>query len=183
MRVIGGKLGGRQLLAPKGWKVRPTPERVREAIFSALGDISGLRVADLYCGTGALGIEALSRGAASAVLIDRDTRPAAGNVHNLGLADRARLVRAEAAEWLASAGESFDLVFADPPYRFDPDLAAALNRNLPGTLAAGGRVILECEARRPLELPALQPVRERRYGRTLVTFFRSTEEPDSSSEQ
>lgn len=180
MRVIGGDLGGRQLLAPKGWKVRPTPERVREAIFSALGDISGLRVADLYCGTGALAIEALSRGAAEAVLIDRDSRPAAGNIRNLDLTDRARLVRAEAPEWMASAGESFDLVFVDPPYRFDPETAAALDRTLPEILAPDGRVILECDARRPLELPSLRPVRERRYGRTLVTFLRSTEEPDSS---
>lgn len=182
MRVIGGELGGRQLLAPKGWKVRPTPERVREAIFSALGDISGFHVADLYCGTGALGIEALSRGAATAVLIDRDTRLAAGNVHNLDLTGRTRLIRAEASSWIATAGERFDLVFADPPYRFDPAQAEELDRALPGTLKPGGRVILECEARRPLELPSLDAVRERRYGRTLVTFLRSIE-IDSSIEQ
>ncbi|MCO5315395.1 MAG: RsmD family RNA methyltransferase [Solirubrobacterales bacterium] len=179
MRVIGGDLGGRQLLAPKGWKVRPTPERVREAIFSALGDISGMRVADLYCGTGALGIEALSRGAAHATLVDRDTRPATGNVINLGLADRAELVRGEAPTWLASSTGRFDLVFADPPYRLDPAEAARLDRVLPGVLAPDGRVILECEARRPLGFPSLDAVRERRYGRTLVTFFRSIE-PDSS---
>lgn len=179
MRVIGGEFGGRQLLAPRGWKVRPTPERVREAIFSALGDISGLRVADLYCGTGALGIEALSRGAATAVLVDRDVRPAHGNILNLGLAGRTELIRAEPPVWLASSTERFDLVFADPPYRLEPESAAALDRELPGALVAGGRVVLECEARRPLELPSLQTVRERRYGRTLVTFHRSID-PDSS---
>lgn len=176
MRIIAGELGGRQLVAPKGWKVRPTPERVREAMFSALGDISGMRVADLYCGTGALGIEALSRGAASAVLVDRDTRPAMGNVHNLGLASRVELVRAEASAWLTTAGERFDLVFADPPYRVAPEVAAALDRGLGGILAPEGRVVIECEARRPLELPSLEVVRERRYGRTLVTFLRSTDQ-------
>ena len=78
MRVIAGELKGRPLLAPRGWKVRPTSDRVREAIFSALGEaVTGARVLDLYCGTGALAIEALSRGAASAVLVDRDTRPGA----------------------------------------------------------------------------------------------------------
>jgi len=177
MRVIAGELGGRQLLAPKGWKVRPTPERVREAMFSALGDIAGMRVADLYCGTGALGIEALSRGAGSAVLVDRDVRPAMGNVHNLGLTERAELVRAEAASWLEAGGERFDLIFLDPPYRAAPELAAALDRGLPGRLAPEGRVVVECEARRPLGLPSLEVVRERRYGRTLVTFHRSIDLP------
>ncbi len=176
MRVIAGELGGRQLLAPKGWQVRPTPERVREAMFSALGDISGMRVADLYCGTGALGIEALSRGAESAVLVDRDTRPAIGNVHNLGLTARVELVRAEASEWLATTTERFDLVFADPPYRIAPEIAAALDRHLGGVLAPEGRVVVECEAKRPLELPSLEAVRERRYGRTLVTFHRSIDQ-------
>ncbi|HKB51822.1 MAG TPA: RsmD family RNA methyltransferase, partial [Solirubrobacterales bacterium] len=78
MRVIAGELKGQRLVTPRGWKVRPTSDRVREAIFSALGDIEGKRVLDLYCGTGALAIEALSRGAAAAVLVDRDTRPALG---------------------------------------------------------------------------------------------------------
>lgn len=171
MRVIAGKLGGRQLLAPKGWQVRPTSERVREALFSALGDVSGYRVADLYCGTGALGIEAISRGATSAVLVDSDTRPAMGNVHNLGLIKEVDLVRGEAARWLASAqGQQFDLVLIDPPYRMAPELAADLDRDLPGVLAPGGRVVVESGAKSPLELPSLEVVRERRYGRTLVTF-------------
>lgn len=179
MRVIAGELGGRQLLAPKGWKVRPTPERVREAIFSALGEIGGLSVLDLYCGTGALGIEALSRGAAGAVMIDRDTRPAAGNVHYLGLDSRVRLIRGDPAGWLVGAGERFDLVFADPPYRLARGVAAALDHGLPGVLAPGGRAVIECDARSPLELPSLDAFRERRYGRTLVTFLRSTDNVSS----
>jgi 16S rRNA (guanine966-N2)-methyltransferase len=92
MRVIAGELKGRRLVAPRGRRVRPTSDRVREAIFSALGTrVEGARVLDLYCGTGALAIEALSRGAAEAVLVDRDTRAALGNVERLGLGGDARL--------------------------------------------------------------------------------------------
>ncbi|HWW66815.1 MAG TPA: RsmD family RNA methyltransferase, partial [Solirubrobacterales bacterium] len=105
MRVISGEFRGRRLVAPRGWKVRPTSDRVREAIFSALRDrVADARVLDLYCGTGALAIEALSRGAEHAVLVDRDTRPALGNVERLSLRDRAELVRADVGEWLSSAG-------------------------------------------------------------------------------
>src|SRR5215831_8120836 len=104
MRVVAGELKGQRLVAPRGWKVRPTSERVREAVFSTLGDrVEEAVVLDLYCGTGALAIEALSRGAARATLVDRDTRPALGNVERLGLSARAHLVRADAAAWLASA--------------------------------------------------------------------------------
>src|SRR3954453_20755266 len=102
MRVIAGELKGQRLVAPRGWKVRPTSDRVREAVFSALGErVKGARVLDLYAGTGALAIEALSRGAASAALVDQDTRPALGNVQRLGLADRAELIRADVSRWLA----------------------------------------------------------------------------------
>src|SRR3954451_19272283 len=128
VRVIAGELKGQHLVAPRGWTVRPTSDRVREAIFSALGErVEGARVLDLYSGTGALGIEALSRGAATAVLVDRDTRPALGNVERLGLRDRAELVRADVGRWLqgtesgdlgSSKGRGrFDLVFVDAPYR------------------------------------------------------------------
>src|SRR3954466_9264081 len=123
MRVIAGELKGRQLVAPRGWKGRPTSERVREAIFSSLGArVEGAAVLDLYCGTGALAIEALSRGAAEAVLVDRDTRPALGNVESLGLSRRVELVRSDVGRWLAARAEEedaprFDLVFVDAPYR------------------------------------------------------------------
>src|ERR1700749_999719 len=104
MRVVAGELKGQKLVAPRGWKVRPTSERVREAVFSTLGErVEGARVLDLYCGTGALAIEALSRGAARATLVDRDTRPALGNVERLGLGERAELVRGEVGAWLAAA--------------------------------------------------------------------------------
>jgi 16S rRNA (guanine(966)-N(2))-methyltransferase RsmD len=171
MRVVGGELGGRRLLAPRGWRVRPTSERVREAIFSALDDVSGARVLDLYCGTGALAIEALSRGASSAVLVDHDTRPALGNVENLGLRERVELVRGDALRWLERAGGSFDLVFLDAPYRLAQRVGPELDSNLPRLLARGGRVVIESPTRGPLRLESLASLRDRRYGGTQVTFY------------
>lgn len=176
MRIIAGDLKGRQLVAPRGWQVRPTSERAREAIFSALGGIDGARVLDLYCGTGALGIEALSRGAASAVMVDRDTRPVLGNVARLGLGERVELVRADAAPWLAArAAEDepprFDLVFVDAPYRLADRVGQQLNANLPRLLASGGRAIVESAARRPLRLDSLEQLRQRRYGAADVVFY------------
>jgi 16S rRNA (guanine966-N2)-methyltransferase len=170
MRVLGGELRGRRLVAPRGWKVRPTPARVREAIFSALGDVSQARVLDLYCGTGALAVEALSRGAAHATLVDRDTRVALGNVEMLGLRERTELISADVPRWLARATGEFDLIFLDPPYRLADRVGPELDPHLPKHLATGGRVIAESAARRPLAL-TLPALRERRYGDTLVVTY------------
>jgi 16S rRNA (guanine966-N2)-methyltransferase len=176
MRVIAGELKGQRLVAPRGWKVRPTSDRVREAVFSALGDVSGARVLDLYCGTGALAIEALSRGAAGAVLVDRDTRPALGNVERLGLRGRAELVRADVDRWLSGRAAKpgatrFDLVFVDAPYRLADRVGQELNTQLPGLLAEGGRAIVESGARRPLRIDSLEALRQRRYGAADVSFY------------
>ncbi|MDQ2631803.1 MAG: RsmD family RNA methyltransferase [Actinomycetota bacterium] len=177
MRVIAGELKGQRLVAPKGWKVRPTSDRVREAIFSALGDrVVGARVLDLYCGTGALAIEALSRGAAGAVLVDRDTRPALGNVQRLGLQERAELVRADVGRWLgqvspASFAGNFDLVFVDAPYKLADRVTQDLNIHLPRLLADNGRAVVESGARRPLRIDSLEPLRQRRYGAADVTIY------------
>jgi 16S rRNA (guanine966-N2)-methyltransferase len=176
MRVIAGELKGQRLVAPRGWKVRPTSDRVREAIFSALGDVTGARVLDLYCGTGALAIEALSRGAAGAILVDRDTRPALGNVERLGLGERAELVRGDVQRWLASAGAEqdaigFDLVFVDAPYKLADRVGQELNTHLPRLLADDGRAVVESGARRPLRLDSLEPLRQRRYGAADVSFY------------
>src|ERR1700760_4875396 len=151
MRVVAGELKGQKLVAPQGWKVRPTSERVREAVFSTLGErVDVAVVLDLYCGTGALAIEALSRGAARATLVDRDTRPALGNVERLGLGGRVELVRADAGAWLAGASAPagagaaavepadegrYDLVFVDAPYRLADLVAEELDTHLPGVLA------------------------------------------------
>lgn len=176
MRVIAGELGGRTLVAPRGWKVRPTSDRVREAIFSALGDVAGATVLDLYCGTGALAIETLSRGAARAVLVDRDTRPAIGNIERLGLADRVELVRSDVARWLAARTEEadpqrFDLILVDAPYRLADGMGQELDTHLPRLLATGGRLVVESGARRPLRIVSLERIRQRRYGAADVAFY------------
>lgn len=175
--MIAGELGGQLLVAPRGWKVRPTSDRVREAVFSALGArVLGARVLDLYSGTGALAIEALSRGAAAAVLVDRDTRPALGNVERLGLRERAELVRSDVERWLqrqgeGGAGERFDLVFVDAPYRLADRVELVLDTHLPPLLAADGRAIVESGARRPLRIGSLEALRQRRYGAADVTIY------------
>ena len=169
LRITAGELGGRRIRVPKGARgLRPTTERVREAVFSILGDISGTRVLDLFSGSGALAIEALSRGASEATLVD--TRPATArqNLESLELSDRAEVVRADAVRFLRRAQpESFDLVLCDPPYRLADPLAADLVQLIPGVLAAGGRAMTESSPGRPmdLELPLLT---ERTYGDTMI---------------
>ncbi len=175
--MIAGELGGQSLVAPRGWKVRPTSDRVREAIFSALGErVAGAAVLDLYSGTGALAIEALSRGAERAVLVDRDTRPALGNIERLGLRERTELVRADVGRWLAALPEDserlrFDLVFVDAPYRLADRVTQDLNTHLPRLLAGDGRAIVESGAGKPLRIDSLEPVRQRRYGSTDVSIY------------
>lgn len=177
MRVIAGELGGRRLVAPRGWKVRPTSDRAREAIFSVLGErVAGATVLDLYCGTGALAIEALSRGAARATLVDRDTRAALGNVERLGLGERVDLVRADAVRWLADrAGEGeaprFDLVFVDAPYRLADRVGLEIDTHLRPLLEPGGRAVVESGARRPLRIESLPRLRQRRYGAADVSIY------------
>ena len=171
LRITGGELGGRRIQAPKGAKLRPTTERVREAVFSILGEVSGARVLDLYCGTGALAIEALSRGAAEATLVDTHPAAARRNLEALELTDRARVVRSDAARFLRRAeGGTYDLVLCDPPYRLADRLAAELNPAIRGALAESGRVMIESSPDKPLqmELPLLT---ERTYGDTLIRIF------------
>jgi 16S rRNA (guanine966-N2)-methyltransferase len=164
---MGGELRGRRLYAPKT-RIRPTTGRAREAIFSILGDISGARVVDLFCGTGALGIEAISRGAASATLVDRRPAAARRNVEALELGDRAEVVGGDAAPFLQRAPEGgFDLVLCDPPYRLADRLANDLDPLIRGVLAPGGRVIVESSPDRQLSL-SLPVLTEKRYGDTLI---------------
>jgi 16S rRNA (guanine966-N2)-methyltransferase len=174
VRVVAGRFGGRRLAAPPGRGTRPTSDRVREALFSTLGPLEGARVLDLFAGSGALGIEALSRGAASALLVERDPRAVAvirANLAALGLAEPEALVHAgpaRAALRNASArGDTYDLVFLDPPYRSAPELGRELSEALQPLLAGGGRVVSESNRRAPLEL-TLPLTHERRYGDTLI---------------
>lgn len=169
MRVVAGELGGRRLQSPprRSAAVRPTADRVREALFSILGDVEGAAVLDLYCGTGALGIEAVSRGAAGAVLVDTHTALAYRNVSELGLGDRCEVVRSDARAYLRRARRAFDLIFCDPPYRLADRLEGELDSIIGSRLAPGGRLILEGSVRRPLRLD-LPLKQERRYGDTLI---------------
>src|SRR3954447_17399227 len=151
--------------------VRPTTERVREDVFSILGDVSGARVLDLFCGTGALAIEALSRGAAEATLVDTHPAAARRNVEALELTDRATAVRADAARFLRRAEEgSYDLVLCDPPYRLADRLAADLDPLIQGVMAESGRAMIESSPDNPLqvELPLLT---ERTYGETHIRVY------------
>lgn len=172
MRVIAGALGGRRLASPPRG-TRPTSDRVREALFSTLGPIEGLRVLDLFAGSGALAIEALSRGASEALLVEKDRRTARvarANVEDLGLEARATLVvgRAEAeVARLGLGGERFGLVFADPPYRQGLETLRGLSAELARVVAPGGRIVVESHRRDPaaLDLPI---VHEREYGDTAI---------------
>ncbi len=174
MRVIAGELGGRRLQAPRGRATRPTSDRVREALFAMLGELDCLRVLDLFAGSGALGIEALSRGAGRAVFVERDPaalRALSANLDALGLSSaRVEVRRADALAALESARrrqETYDLLFIDPPYSRAGELGPELTVALPPLLGPAARVIVECDKRVPLEL-ALPLERERRYGDTSI---------------
>ena len=177
-RIIAGSAGGRLLRTPPGAGTRPTSDRVREALFSALearGAVAGARVLDLYAGSGALGLEALSRGASGAVLVEGDRRVAAvirANVEAIGLRDRA-MVRAATVESVlrVEPDAAYDLVLIDPPYAVAEDaLASVLARLADGWLAPGAAVVVERSSRSPepawpTGLVADPP---RRYGETTV---------------
>jgi 16S rRNA (guanine966-N2)-methyltransferase len=172
MRVIAGRYRGRRLQAPRGAATRPTSDRVREALFSVLGErVEGARVLDLFAGSGALGIEALSRGAAEVTFVD--SAPAAigairANLEALGAAGEVR--RADARRFLGGAppaARKYDLVFLDPPYRLAGRLGSELTAALPAVLAPGAAVVAESDRRAPLEL-GLRILDERRYGDTLI---------------
>jgi 16S rRNA (guanine966-N2)-methyltransferase len=164
MRVVAGRYGGRTLKAPRGMDVRPTADRVREALFSILGPLDGLAVLDLFAGTGALGIEALSRGAQSCVFVDVDTRPVKANLEALGIDAQVRRGRALSA---LRPGDHYDLVLLDPPYRDAARLGPELTEALPPVLNPSARVVSESDRRHPLEL-GLELQDERRYGDTLI---------------
>jgi len=172
MRVVAGRYGGRRLVAPPGSATRPTSDRVREALFSVLGDaVHDARVLDLYAGSGALGIEALSRGAASAVFVDRSPRAIAAiraNLEALEIGAEVRRMEARAALRTALArADAYDLVFLDPPYRRAAGLGRELSEALPAVLAPGARIVSESDRRGPLAL-AFPLVDERRYGDTVI---------------
>lgn len=182
MRVTGGELSGRRIRVPGGAAVRPTTDRVRESLFARLGDLADASVLDLFAGSGALGIEALSRGAARAVFVERASAVAAvlrSNLDALGLAARSRIVRADAAgavRRLAQEGLRVDLVLLDPPYA-EPEAADRALRSLAtsGILARHATVVVEASRRTPPpEIEGLSRVDERRYGDTVLYWLEPT---------
>ena len=175
LRVVGGDAGGRRLHAPRG--IRPTQSLVREAIFDVLREVvPGAVVLDLFAGSGALGIEALSRGAASAVFVDRDleaVRAIGRNLESLNMAARGRVVRGDVTRWLPQHAEDVraaSLVLVDPPYN-DPVLEQSLAL-LDALAVAGTTIVVEHPHRRPLPtLDRLRADRARRYGDTSVSVL------------
>jgi 16S rRNA (guanine966-N2)-methyltransferase len=172
VRIVAGSLRGRRIDVPEGEGVRPTGDRVRESVFNALeslGAVRGATVLDAFAGSGALGIEALSRGAASATFAEVDPGARAvvtANLEALGLAERARVVAGSATAALR-AGGPFDLVLLDPPYAFEG--WSELLEDVADRLAPRGVVVIESD--REVALPAvLEGLRARRYGGTVVTF-------------
>ncbi len=175
MRVIGGEFRGRRLSAPALPTVRPTSDRVREAIFDilfSLGGVEGLLVADLFAGSGAMGIEALSRGAASVTFVDRSPEALAAvraNLASVGLADaegegEATVVRGDATSWASTTASRYDLILCDPPYDYDG--WESLVATLPADLA-----ILESGSEIPAP-PGWGIIKTKRYGGTIVTVAR-----------
>jgi len=175
MRVIAGSRKGHKLSAPPGLDTRPTSDRVRENVFNLVGPLEEARVLDLFAGSGALGIEALSRGAAGAVFVERDpdaVRTIERNLDRLRLVG-ARVVRGDVLRTIAeeaTTGAKYDLVLVDPPYGMLPEIQPRLARHLPPLLSTDGLVVVETDARVEPELPL--PVRtSRKYGQTRVTLF------------
>lgn len=185
MRIVGGRHRGRRLEAAGGRAVRPTTDRTREAVFNVLAHsgwgrdggspLEGARVLDAFCGTGALALEALSRGAEGAVLMDASAASLAvarRNAEALGEAARCRFLRADAARPPAAA-EACDLAFLDPPYGQGLAEAALPALMARGWLAPGAVVVVETAAKDPLPLPeGIEALDERRYGDTRVCFLR-----------
>ncbi len=179
MRIVRGSLGGRVLRAPHGADTRPTSEKVREAIFNILPDVEGMQVLDLFAGSGALGIEALSRGAAHATFIDH-AKPALGairgNLHELDLEARSTVLAGDAVALAARhvPASPWQLVFVDPPYR--SDLAVRAVQTL-AHLAPEAVIVIEHDRRNapPDGLGSLLRTDQRRYGDTLVSFYRGVQ--------
>jgi 16S rRNA (guanine966-N2)-methyltransferase len=174
VRIIAGTHRGHTIYAPPGTDTRPTSDRVRENVFNILGAVDGAAVLDLYAGSGAMGLEALSRGAARAVFVERDgdaVRAIERNLDKLHLS--ATVLRQDAVTALASeaaAGRKYDLVLVDPPYEMYTDIEPQLARYLPALLADDGVVVVETDARVEPGLP-LEQRTSRKYGAARVTVY------------
>jgi 16S rRNA (guanine966-N2)-methyltransferase len=191
MRVIAGELGGRTLIAPRGRRTRPTSDRVREALFMALEPLAGLRVVDLFAGSGALGIEALSRGALRADFVEGSAvarRALERNLDQLGLTERAQVwgfdLRAGLSRLRATLRQA-DLVLADPPYGGSDARRLLAELGKAGVLSPGARVVVEHHAKDDLPEGAdrLARARQRRYGETVVSTYVTAADPDAGGRE
>jgi 16S rRNA (guanine966-N2)-methyltransferase len=185
MRIIGGEARGRRILLPRGCRIRPTADRVKESLFAILYRLEGSSFLDLFAGSGNVGLEALSRGARSAVFVEKDPRltdAIRSNLRLLGFEDRAEVINADVQRGirgLVKRAERFDVVFADPPYDegFIPELMNWLEGGK--LLAEDGTVVLQHSVREPLDgscSPTLVVADRRRYGDTMLSFLESRAE-------
>jgi 16S rRNA (guanine966-N2)-methyltransferase len=175
MRIIAGSRKGARIFAPKGRDTRPTGDRAREAAFNLIGPVDGMNVLDLFAGSGAMGLEALSRGATSATFVERDRAAAETIVRNLDklTLTGATVVREDAARALAAdaaRGKRYDLVLIDPPYRMLAGVLPTLAAYLPSVVAPRGLAVVESDAREEPDLP-LPKRTSRRYGSARITVF------------
>lgn len=168
MRIISGAYKGRRLKSPpKTAKVRPTTDRVRETLFNLLSnmtDMNDATVLDLFCGTGSLGLECLSRGASEVTFVDLDVRTATGNVELVGGGDAADIIKSDALRYLKRAAKRFDIVFADPPYSFDE-----YDKLIDGVSTKTGLFILEHSSDIAFDRDSLKLRKD--FGETALTFF------------
>jgi 16S rRNA (guanine966-N2)-methyltransferase len=172
MRIIAGSKKGSRIFAPKGIDTRPTGDRVREAAFNLIGPIDDVSVLDLFAGSGAMGMEALSRGARSAVFVESDReacRAIDRNLEKLSLTG-ARVACDDVLRFLANERARYDLVLVDPPYEMVESLQMPLSSYLPAVLAENGLLVFESSARLEPDLP-LHKRTSRRYGSARLTLF------------
>jgi 16S rRNA (guanine966-N2)-methyltransferase len=182
MRIIGGEHGGRRLVTPKGDRTRPTSDRAREGMFSSLQtliDLEGARVLDLYAGSGALGLEAISRGAAEATLVDKDVEAVRALTRNAeAISEAADVVPEDVLTFLERPASPYQLVVLDPPYELDADPVLRL---LQPWLDDDAIVVLERRTRGPAPVPPewLLSERSRRYGEATLWYFRAAERAET----
>ena len=181
MRIIGGEYKSRSIAMPRGVEMRPTQDKVREALFNILGDIAGKKVLELFAGSGAFGIEAISRGAASATFVDNNFRcvqTIKSNLGSLGVPDsRYNIMRADALKFpakVAEACEKYDIIFLDPPYYRDMAKKCLINLDSCDILTQAGFVVAEHFRKDNLifDMKRLVLEKERRYGDTVISIFR-----------
>jgi 16S rRNA (guanine966-N2)-methyltransferase len=171
VRIIAGTHRGRRIEAPPGLATRPTSDRVRENVFNILGPVDDAVVLDLYAGSGAMGLEALSRGAAQAVFVERDADAVRAIERNLDkLRLRATVLRQDVIAVVAADKRKYDLVFVDPPYEMYADIEPQLARYLPSLLADEAAVVVETDARTQPALP-LEERTSRKYGSARITVY------------